>query len=130
MGRSLLASGRFAKVDGLVPVPLFKSRQLTRGYNQAALICEGIADQTGWKLMGNALARPAATLTQTQRNRIERWKNMEGRFELAHSDELGDKHLLLVDDVMTTGATLEACGRALLAVPGVTLSIATLAYTV
>jgi predicted amidophosphoribosyltransferase len=76
----------------------------------------------------NAVKRLSATNTQTHMNRIERWQNMQGRFHLQNSTDLANKHVLLVDDVVTTGATLEACGQALLAASNLRLSIATLAY--
>ena len=78
----------------------------------------------------NAVLRLSATETQTRKNRIDRWKNMEGKFEVANSGAVSGRHILLVDDVITTGATLEACGQVILNIPGVKLSIATLAYTV
>ncbi|RYY92049.1 MAG: ComF family protein, partial [Chitinophagaceae bacterium] len=77
-------------------------------------------------LWTDAARRNSATETQTRKGRVARWQNMEGRFEVPYPARLEGRHLLLVDDVVTTGATLEACGRALLAIPGVTLSIATL----
>jgi predicted amidophosphoribosyltransferase len=74
----------------------------------------------------NAIIRTHHTESQTRKNRVERWQNMEGRFLVKDNAALEGKHLLLIDDVVTTGATLEACGRELLQVPGVRLSVATL----
>lgn len=129
MGRSLQSSGRFETLEALVPLPLFSARERRRGYNQATVLCEGIAAATGLPVLDRAVRRVTATDSQTHKNRIERWLNMEGRFELTNPAEVQSKHLLLVDDVITTGATLEACGRSLLSAAGVRLSIATLAYT-
>ena len=130
MGSALHASDRFAGVDMLLPLPLFAARQKKRGYNQAAVLCNGIASITGWPVNTTAITRQQATETQTHKSRVERWMNMEDKFELSDKNTIAGKHILLVDDVVTTGATLEACGQALLRVAGVKLSIATLAYTV
>lgn len=130
MGNSLQASGRFGGIDVLVPLPLFASRQKKRGYNQSEVLCSGMAAILRLPVITDAVMRLTATETQTHKNRIERWKNMEGKFELVRAGALAGKHILLVDDVITTGATLEACGQALLKAKGVKLSIATLAYTV
>jgi ComF family protein len=130
MGQRLKASGRFNSVSMLVPLPLFASRQKKRGYNQAALICEGIGAAMQLPVATNAVLRITATETQTKKNRIQRWQNMEGRFSVSLPTILNNQHILLVDDVVTTGATLEACGEEILSVNNTLLSIATLAFTV
>ena len=130
MGQSLKTAARFRDIDMLVPLPLFAARQKKRGYNQSAVLCKGIAGVLQLPVIQEAVQRLAATETQTHKNRIERWMNMEGKFELVNPAAVTGKHLLLVDDVVTTGATLEACGHELLKAGNVTLSIATLAYTV
>lgn len=129
MGNSLCQSNRFNTVDALVPMPLFASRQKRRGYNQAGVLCEGISSIMNIPVLDNVIERVVATTTQTQKNRIERWQNISGKFELQNENVLINKHLLLVDDVITTGATLDACANTLLKVEGVQVSIATLAYT-
>ncbi|GAB4093812.1 ComF family protein [Flaviaesturariibacter terrae] len=126
MGRQLADAPRFAGIDALVPLPLHRSREKKRGYNQAELLCRGITEAWNVPLWPDAALRLSATETQTKMGRLARWQNMEGRFAPSDPARIEGRHLLLVDDVVTTGATLEACGRALLAVPGVTLSIATL----
>jgi len=128
MGQKLAAAARFENIDALVPLPLHPARERQRGYNQATLLCKGIADSWNKPVWTEAIIRHSATETQTRKSRIARWQNMEGRFSLPEPDSLRNRHLLLVDDVVTTGATLEACGRVLLTVPGVQLSIATLCY--
>ena len=80
-------------------------------------------------ILKNSIQRPTATQTQTHKNRTSRWENIEGKFFLALPEAVSNKHVLLVDDVVTTGATLESCGHELLKVEGLKLSIATLAYT-
>jgi ComF family protein len=127
MGHDLQKTNRFKTVDYLVPLPLFPSKEERRGYNQATILCEGIAEVMNVEILRDAITRTQFTETQTRKGRIERWQNMEGKFELMKPEKIRDKNILLVDDVITTGATLEACGHELLqASPK--LSIATLCY--
>jgi ComF family protein len=126
MGRQLAGTNRFREADALVPLPLYPEKEHKRGYNQAALLCEGIAQILQIPIISKAVIRTHHTESQTKKTRVERWENMEGRFLVTDAEILKDKHLLLVDDVVTTGATLEACGRELIQVSGVRLSIATL----
>jgi len=130
MGIAIRQSETYDSVDALIPLPLFASREKKRGYNQAAVLCDGISAITGVPVLKNVISRLTSTETQTHKNRIERWLNMEGRFELRDPEAIKNKHVLLVDDVLTTGATLEACGHELLQAENTTVSIATLAYTV
>ncbi len=125
MGEQLLQSGRFT-VDALIPLPLFPAKEKRRGYNQATVLCEGMAESMHIPVLDKVITRPQHTETQTKKGRIERWKNMEGKFVLTDPDSIRNKHILLVDDVITTGATLEACGNELLKAENVRLSVATL----
>jgi len=127
MGNALLESERFKDIQVLVPLPLYASREKKRGYNQATVICNGIAESMKIPVINNAVLRLSATETQTNKNRIERWQNMNGRFQINKASSISGKHILLVDDVITTGATLEACGHELLKAGDIRLSIATLA---
>lgn len=129
MGRQLAESQRFDTVDALVPLPLFPSRERRRGYNQSFVLCGGIAAFLNIPVLKDAVTRTLSTESQTRKSRVERWQNMEGRFELVDPSAINGRHLLLVDDVVTTGATLEACGRVLLGAKDVQLSIATLCYS-
>lgn len=126
MGIALKDSTRFDTLDALIPLPLFPEKEKKRGYNQATILCEGIAGVLLLPILKNVIIRPQHTDTQTKKGRIERWKNMEGKFVLTAPEEIKNKHLLLVDDVVTTGATLEACGSELLKAENVQLSVATL----
>ncbi len=126
VGNSLMNSHRFKNIDYLVPMPLFPDKERKRGYNQAAVICEGMSANMNVPVLLNTVLRKRFTETQTKKHRTERWENVEDSFIVNDSSLLVNKHVLLVDDVITTGASLEACGMALLKVPGVRLSIATL----
>jgi ComF family protein len=126
MGNALKNAPRFSEIEALVPLPLFPSKEKKRGYNQATILCEGMAEILLIPILDKVITRPQHTETQTKKGRIERWKNIEGKFQLLDPAAIQNKHLLLVDDVVTTGATLEACGNELLTVKDVKLSIATL----
>lgn len=128
MGNSLLKSGRFNGIDALIPLPLYARKERKRGYNQAAIICNGMSSVMNIPVLTGLVIRQYATETQTRKHRTERWENVSGSFIITDAEPLKGKHLLLVDDVVTTGATLEACGAVMLQQPGVRLSIATLAY--
>lgn len=125
MGEQIKKSARF-EADALVPLPLFPAKEKRRGYNQATILCEGMAEAMNLPVLDKIISRPQHTETQTKKGRIERWKNMEGKFILSDADAIKNKHLLLIDDVVTTGATLEACGNELLKAENVRLSLATL----
>jgi len=128
IGNDLQQTHRFCYVDALIPLPLFPAREKRRGYNQATILCEGIAQVLNVEVLRDVVVRTKHTATQTKKGRMERWQNMEGKFELLNPQRIQDKHVLLVDDVVTTGATLEACGHELIAVNNTRLSIATLCY--
>lgn len=126
MGYQLEETNRFKEIDALVPLPLFSDKERKRGYNQAGLLCEGISAIIQKPVLKDVVVRTMHTESQTRKTRVERWLNMEGRFLLLNETAIRGKHLLLVDDVITTGATLEACGQVLLTGEDVTISIATL----
>jgi ComF family protein len=129
MGWALQESNRFSFVDALIPLPLHKSREHKRSYNQAAILCEGISSVLNKPVLKNVVIRPEQTETQTKKGRIQRWQNMRGKFELTNPQAIEEKHVLLVDDVVTTGATLEACGQEILKAKNTQLSIATLCFS-
>jgi ComF family protein len=128
MGNSLLRSNRFSNIDYLIPLPLFADKEFKRGYNQAEIICQGIHLSTQIPVMLNNVVRIHPTETQTRKHRAERWENVDGSFSCKNPSSLKGKKLLLVDDVITTGATLEACGQVILQVPGTSISFASLAH--
>ena len=127
LGNSLLQSKRFDTVDTLVPLPLYPDKEKKRGYNQATIICNGMASVMHLPLMTGNIRRQRFTETQTRKNRTERWENVEGSFSVNDPVALKGRHILLVDDVVTTGATMEACGRVMKTAGCARLSIATLA---
>ena len=128
MGALLAASERFASIDALVPVPLHPQALSKRGFNQAALICEGIGQVWHKPVLTGAIARTKHTSTQTKQTRAERWDNMEDAFTIKDPTSINGKHLLIIDDVITTGATIEACGKTLLTIKDVRVSVAAAAY--
>jgi len=127
MGERLKRSNRF-DIDALIPLPLFPAKEKRRGYNQATVLCEGIAESMQVPILKDVITRPQHTDTQTKKGRIERWQNMEGKFVLTKPEAMNNKNVLLIDDVITTGATFEACGIELLKGENVRLSIAALCY--
>lgn len=117
----------FRTIDLIVPVPLAKSRLRARGYNQCDLIAQGISSITHLPIAANTLKRNVDNPTQTHKNRNERWKNVQGIFSVENPELLENKHILIIDDVITTGATLNSCATAIASIPGTKISIATLA---
>jgi ComF family protein len=130
MGEHLKQSQRFQNCEIIIPLPLFADREKKRGYNQSAMIAAGIAMQLDIPVIPDAVIRTKKTATQTHKSRIERWENMRSTFKIRDPRKILGKHILLVDDVVTTGASLEACALTLLTLPGTTVSIACLAHTV
>jgi ComF family protein len=126
-GNELKVSNVFSKIDLVIPVPLHARKQRIRGYNQSEWIARGIAERMEKPLDTKTLFRAVESETQTSKTRYERWKNVENIFKLKIADALKNKHILLVDDVVTTGSTLEACARVLLTIENTKVSIATLA---
>lgn len=118
----------FNSIDVIIPVPLHKGKLRKRSYNQSACFAEGLAISMKQKMDSSVLFRSSATESQTRKSRFFRWKNVENMFYTKDEHRLKHKHILLVDDVVTTGATLEACAQLLLQIDGVKLSIATIAY--
>lgn len=129
-GLSLRDTGFTDDIDLIVPVPLHPSKKRARGYNQSDTISEGIASATGLKVDKNSLVRSKVTPTQTKRSRYERWTNVEGIFNVIDREKLKGQHILLVDDVITTGSTIESCANELLRVEGVKVSAVALAFAV
>jgi ComF family protein len=111
LGLELLQSTFYKDIDVIVPVPLHKNRYRKRGYNQSECIANGISSVLKKPVDTTTLIRTVETATQTKKGVFERWENMNGIFALADNQTFNNKHILLVDDVLTTGSTLEACAR-------------------
>jgi ComF family protein len=129
-GESLIKSDFLSGIDIIIPVPLHQSKKRIRGFNQSEIISEGISSATGIPVERESLLRITVTETQTRRSRFERWVNVEGIFSVKDHSFLAGKHILLIDDVITTGSTLESCVNELLKSEGVKVSVAALAVAV
>ncbi|MBQ9417037.1 MAG: ComF family protein [Bacteroidales bacterium] len=130
MGMDIMASSRFDGVDCLVPVPLHWRRRISRGYNQSELLCQGMAEVMHKPVVTTAISRHRYTQKQSQSSARSRSGNVEKAFRLRKASLIEGKHVLLVDDVLTTGATLTACADALVGVDGLQISIATFSSVV
>jgi ComF family protein len=127
-GLELIQADIFREVEAIVPVPLHPRKLRKRGYNQSLMFAEGLASVMKKDLETRSLYRKEFSQTQTRKSRYSRWENVEDIFAVRHPSRIAGKHLLLVDDVITTGATTEACAQALLQVPGVRVSVAAIAF--
>jgi ComF family protein len=127
-GHHLKTQGIDQSVNYLIPVPSHKKKIRQRGYNQAALLCKGMSRVLGIPILSDVLIRTEYNSSQTTKTRNERVQNLSNSFSVQQNPFTSNDHVLLVDDVLTTGATLEACGAALLAeAPEISLSLACLA---
>ena len=93
-------------IDLIIPVPLHKTKLIRRGFNQSDLIAEGISRETGWAYSTELVIRRRRTSAQTKKSKVERWKNIQSVYTLTRSNELSGKTVAVVDDVLTTGATI------------------------
>lgn len=129
-GTELHASQRMNQFDFIIPVPLHPKKMYLRGYNQCDCIAEGITATLGSELMTDNLCRITFTQSQTRKSRYERWKNVETIFGVRNPSQLEGKRILLIDDVITTGSTIEACSNVLNKIQGLKLSVASLAMPI
>ncbi|MBL7706518.1 MAG: ComF family protein [Taibaiella sp.] len=127
LGQKFSAQAWFRSVDAIVPVPLHAAKKAKRGYNQSECIAEGIANYSHKPILANVIKRTRNTSSQTDKSRKERMDNVADAFALRRAKQIEGKHILLVDDVLTTGATLASCGSSILKEANCTLSIATVA---
>ena len=116
-------------VDYIIPVPLHAKRLRERGYNQVGSFCEALSNSTNIKYNNQLLVRTKYNKTQTKKSKNERQDNVQNIFEVNYNENDFGKHFLLIDDVITSGATLELCAKALLKIPNSKISIITIAYT-
>jgi len=128
-GRELLQSPLFNETEIIVPVPLHPNRLRSRGYNQSEVFGEGLVESIRHSTLNNVIERVVHTSTQTKKSRFDRWQNVETVFEVTNPDQVRGKRVLLIDDVVTTGATLESCAARLLRSGARHVSIACIAAT-
>ena len=129
-GQRLLQTQWINHIDAIIPVPLHPAKEAERGYNQSLLIAEGMAKQINKPVVKDLLIRNRKTESQTKKTRNERVDNMAGAFSISRRGALTGLHILLCDDVLTTGATLEACAQALMTEESVKISMATIGIAV
>lgn len=128
LGKAFTRSGFMEGIDLIIPVPLHKKKLRQRGYNQSEHIALGIAEVSGISVVKNILIRTVHNPSQTFKGRFERWENVKGIFMLTDPGAVEGKHVLLVDDVITTGATLESCAEQILQCKNAKVSVASLGY--
>lgn len=129
MGRKLETVFKDHQIDLMLPMPLHPKKQKKRGYNQASLLCAGISSITSCPFQEDVLIRNTNTKTQTKKSRIERWDNVAEVFTITNESLINDKHVVIIDDVITTGASTEACAFTLLQEGAKAVSICSLAFT-
>ena len=127
LGKDIQKVNKYKNIDVIIPVPIHNKKLKNRGYNQSLFIAKGVRKVINVPIIDEILLRHYDGSTQTTKSRFDRWKNVYNNFDIRNNNYLEYKHILLVDDVVTTGATIEACGRSLQSIKGVKLSVATLA---
>ena len=128
-GLELAKANYLSEADLIIPVPLHPEKQKKRGYNQSEYFALGLSNATAIPCQTDVLVRAIASSTQTKKNRFERWKNVETIFKVENQNSIENKHIILVDDVITTGATVEACANTLLKAANCKVSFLALACT-
>jgi competence protein ComFC len=129
LGEEMLESERFNSLDYIIPVPLHPKKLKKRGYNQTTNFGQSLAFKLNVVFNDSILTKVSSTKTQSKKLRLDRWKNVEELFTIQPNIHLQNKHILIVDDIITTGATLEACSKAFSDIEGIKISIACMAYT-
>jgi ComF family protein len=128
LGRRMAESHAFSQIDLIVPVPLHPIKRWMRGFNQASVIAKALSAELGKPVVEGVLVRSRYSSTQTTKDRSSRQRSVKGAFSVKDPKRFNGMHILLVDDVLTTGATIEACGLEIIKAEGARLSVATLAF--
>ncbi|MCF6279281.1 MAG: ComF family protein [Flavobacteriaceae bacterium] len=129
LGEEIAQSNRFNNIDYIVTVPLHPKKKKTRGYNQLTKFGKALSEKLNSELIEDKLIKIESTETQTHKGRVERWRNTQHLFELSDTSFFENKHVLLIDDVVTTGATIETCANQLLKTKSIKISVAVMAFT-
>lgn len=127
-GKTLKKAPLYSTIDLIIPVPLHPKKELKRGYNQSDMFAKGLSESMKIEWKRNVLVRTKMTKTQTKKSRLERLENVQDVFKIKTPKDLENKHILIVDDVLTTGATLEACALKVLEIPNTKVSLVTIAF--
>jgi ComF family protein len=120
--------GTISDIHSIIPIPLHRKKLKQRGFNQSEWFAKGLSESSGIPVDISSMTRQTETSTQTRKKKFERWENVEGIFCLNKPQELKNKHVLIVDDVITTGATIEAAWQCLKDVEGIRISVASIAF--
>jgi len=129
LSEEMISSKRFKNLDCIIPVPLHKNKLKKRGYNQVTVFGKILSKKLNIPFYEDVLIKTDASKTQTKKLRFDRWKNAQHKFIINNSEKINNKHILIIDDIITTGATMEACASILLNENNTKVSIATMAYT-
>jgi len=129
LGKEIKQNKHFNTIDYIIPVPLHKKRLKSRGYNQVTKFGERLAFYLEKPFIENVLVRQSASLTQTKKSRVDRWKNVKELFFLNDETIFENKHVLIIDDIITTGATIESCANELFKTKNIKISVVVMAVT-
>ena len=129
LGSKLRRHNGFIEVDAVVPVPIHKRKLRQRGYNQVTLFGQEMARHLGAVYIDDVLIKKHSTRTKVFQKRLSRWSGQQEIFCLSNEEKLSGKHIILVDDIITTGSTMESCAKVLSAIPGIEISLASMAIT-
>ncbi len=129
LGNEILSSNRFKSLDYIIPVPLYKKRLQERGFNQVTLFGKKLSNILDVPYKDSVLIRETESVKQSKKSRLERWQNVNHIFKLTEKNSFKNKHILLIDDILTSGATIESCYNCLKQIENIKISIATMSYT-
>jgi ComF family protein len=127
-GSELKSAENFKTIELIIPIPLHRKKLLKRGFNQSEVFAKGLAKSMQVEVDTTSVVRTIATSTQTRKSRYKRWENVNEIFELKNPEKIAGKHILVVDDVITTGATMEACVQVILQAAGTSVSVASIGF--